>query len=290
MKHLRKITVIGLGLLGGSVGLAVSRALTGVKTAGFSHRASTRAKARRLKVVDEVFDDIKASVKDADLVILATPIGNFEETFRQIADAIPAGCIVTDVGSTKIMPHRWADKCLPKNVHYVGSHPIAGSEQRGVESSRDDLFDKALCILTTAKNTDKRSLRILKDFWSALGCFVKVMTPALHDRIFADVSHLPHITAAALVNASNAEELKFAGKGFMDCSRIASGPANIWADVLMTNAQNTVRRIDRLAAELTKLKKAIRSGNRKKIEKLLDAARTKRSNLVKYKMNRKELI
>jgi prephenate dehydrogenase len=290
MKHLRKITVIGLGLLGGSVGLAVSQSLSGVKTAGFSHRASTRAKARRLKVVDEVFDDIKASVKDADLVILATPICNFEETFRQIAGALKPGCIVTDVGSTKLMPHRWADKCLPKNVHYVGSHPIAGSEQRGVEFCRDDLFYKALCILTTTKTTNKHSLQILKEFWSALGCFVKIMTPARHDRIFADVSHLPHITAAALVNASDTEELKFAGKGFMDSSRIASGPANIWADVLMTNAQNTIRGIDRLTAELTKLKKVIRAGNRKKIEKLLDAARTKRSNLVKYKMNRKELI
>ena len=290
MQHLRKITVIGLGLLGGSVGLAVSQSLSGVKTAGFSHRASTRAKARRLKVVDEVFDDIKASVKDADLVILATPIGNFEDAFRQIADALPAGCIVTDVGSTKLMPHHWAAKCLPKNIHYVGSHPIAGSEQRGVEFCRDDLFYKALCILTTTPTTNKRSLRIVKDFWSALGCFVKIMTPAQHDRIFADVSHLPHITAASLVNASNAEELKFAGKGFMDCSRIASGPANIWADVLMTNAQNIVRGIGRLTAELAKLKKAIRSGDRKKIEKLLDAAREKRSSLVQYKMNRKELI
>jgi len=290
MQHLRKITVIGLGLLGGSVGLAVSQSLSGVKTAGFSHRTSTRAKARRLKVVDEVFDDIKASVKDADLVILATPIGNFEETFRQIADCLPAGCIVTDVGSTKLMPHRWAAKCLPKNVHYVGSHPIAGSEQKGVEFCRDDLFYKALCILTTTSTTNKRSLRIIKKFWSALGCFVKIMTPAQHDRIFADVSHLPHITAAALVNASNMEEMKFAGKGFMDSSRIASGPANIWADVLMTNTQNIIRGIDRLTAELAKLKKVIRSGDRKKIEKLLDAARTKRSKLVKYKMNRKELI
>ena len=290
MQHLRKITVIGLGLLGGSVGLAVSQSLSDVKTAGFSHRPSTRAKARRLKVVDEVFDDMKASVKDADLVILATPICNFEETFRQIADALKPGCIVTDVGSTKMMPHRWADKCLPKNVHYVGSHPIAGSEQRGVEFCRDDLFYKALCILTTIKNSDKCSLRITKDFWSAMGCFVKIMSPAQHDRIFADVSHVPHITAAALVNASDAEEIKFAGKGFMDSSRIASGPANIWADVLMTNTQNIIRGIDRLTAELTKLKKTIRSGDRKKIEKLLDAAREKRSSLVKYKMNRKELI
>jgi prephenate dehydrogenase len=298
MQDLKKVTVIGLGLLGSSVCLAVSRALPGVKTAGFAHRPSTRAKARRLKVADKVFDDIRASVAEADIVILATPIATFEGIFREIADALPPNCIVTDVGSTKVMPHKWAAKNLPKTVNYVGSHPIAGSEQRGVEFGRDDLFYRALCILTTtprlrsgqAKTTNKKSLRILRDFWSALGCFVKVMSPAQHDRILADVSHLPHITAAALVNASNPEELKFAGKGFMDSSRIASGPANIWADVLLTNSKNVSRGIDRLAGELAKLKKAIRSGNRRQIEKLLEAARTKRSRLVEYKMSRKELI
>jgi prephenate dehydrogenase len=290
MQQLRKITVIGLGLLGSSVCLAVSRALPGIKTAGFAHRPSTRAKARRLKVADKVFDDMRASVADADIVILATPIATFEGIFREIADALPPNCIVTDVGSTKVTPHQWADKHLPKTVNYVGSHPIAGSEQRGVEFSRDDLFDRALCILTTQKTTDQKALRTLRAFWSALGCFVKVLSPAEHDRILADVSHLPHIAAAALVNASNPEELKFAGKGFMDSSRIASGPANIWADVLLTNSKNASRGIDRLAGELAKLKKAIRSGDRKKIEKLLEAARTKRSNLVEYKMSRKELI
>jgi prephenate dehydrogenase len=290
MKHLRKVTVIGLGLLGGSVCLAVSRALSGVMTAGFAHRPSTRAKARRLKIADEIFDNIKASVADADIVILATPVCSFERIFREIAGVLPADCIVTDVGSTKVIPHRWADKYLPENVHYVGSHPIAGSEQRGVEFSRDDLFERALCILTTSPATNRVAVNVLKKFWSALGCFVKIMPPAHHDRIFANVSHLPHLTAAALVNASDAEELKFAGKGFMDSSRIASGPANIWADVLLTNADNISRGIDRLTAELAKLKKAIRSGDRKKIEKLLESARTKRDALVKYKMNRKELI
>jgi prephenate dehydrogenase len=259
-------------------------------TAGFAHRPSTRAKARRLKIADEIFDNIKASVADADIVILATPVCSFERIFREIAGVLPADCIVTDVGSTKVIPHRWADKYLPENVHYVGSHPIAGSEQRGVEFSRDDLFERALCILTTSPATNRVAVNVLKKFWSALGCFVKIMPPAHHDRIFANVSHLPHLTAAALVNASDAEELKFAGKGFMDSSRIASGPANIWADVLLTNADNISRGIDRLTAELAKLKKAIRSGDRKKIEKLLESARTKRDALVKYKMNRKELI
>jgi cyclohexadieny/prephenate dehydrogenase len=290
MLHLRKITVIGLGLLGGSVCRAASRAISGVRTAGFAHRPSTRAKAHRLKLADEIFDDMRASVADANIVILATPVCTFEGILSEIADALPEGAIVTDVGSTKVMPHRWAAKYLPKSVHYVGSHPIAGSEQRGVEFARDDLFDRTLCILTTTKTTDRRALRVLKEFWSALGCYIKVMSPAKHDRILANVSHLPHITAVALVNASNPQELQLAGKGFMDSSRIASGPPNIWADVLLTNAKNTVRGINRLISQLAKLKKAIRCGDRRKIEKLLEAARAKRSALVEYKMGRKELI
>jgi prephenate dehydrogenase len=116
------------------------------------------------------------------------------------------------------------------------------------------------------------------------------MTPAEHDRIFANVSHLPHITAAALINANSSEDLKFAGKGFMDTSRIASGPANIWADVLLTNANNTTKGIDKIIAELMKLKKAIKKENKREIEKLLENARTKRAALIKYKIKKKEII
>jgi cyclohexadieny/prephenate dehydrogenase len=130
--------VIGLGLLGSSVTLAISRNSFGVKTAGYSHRPSTRARARRLGVADVVFDDIRKSVADADVVILATPICTFGNTFKAIASALKKGCIVTDVGSTKVLPHKWAKHFLPKYVNYVGSHPIAGSEQRGVEFGRDD--------------------------------------------------------------------------------------------------------------------------------------------------------
>jgi prephenate dehydrogenase len=262
MNDLRQITVVGLGLLGGSISLAALRSFTRIKVVGYTHRPSTRAKARRLAVATEVVDCPKSSVSKADIVILATPIVTFEKTFSEIADALPSGCIVTDVGSTKVLPHRWAAKKLPKRVHYVGSHPIAGSEQRGVEFARDDLFEGAMCILTTTKKTNRQAVQTLKKFWSKLGCYVKTMTPAEHDRIFANVSHLPHITAAALINANNNEELKFAGKGFMDTSRIASGPANIWADVLLTNANNTTKGIDKIIAELVKLKKAIKKENK----------------------------
>jgi len=290
MKDLRQTTVIGLGLLGGSISLAVLRSFTRVKVIGYTHRPSTRTKARGLAVATEVVDCLKSSVSEADIVVLATPIVTFEKIFSEIADALPNGCIVTDVGSTKVLPHRWAAKKLPKSVHYVGSHPIAGSEQRGIEFARDDLFDGAMCILTMTKKTNRQAVQTLKKFWSKLGCSVKSMTPAEHDRIFANVSHLPHITAAALINANNNEELKFAGKGFMDTSRIASGPANIWADVLLTNANNTTKGIDKIIAELVKLKKAIKKENKREIEKLLAKARTKRAAMIKYKIKKKEII
>ena len=289
MKDLKQITVIGLGLLGGSITLAVKRGFPGVKTVGFTHRPATRQKARELAIANEITDDMAQAVSSADLVILATPISTFEETFIQIADFLPAGCIVTDVGSTKTLPHQWASKNLPKNVHYVGSHPIAGSEQRGVEFSRDDLFEQALCVLTTTKKINRETVDILEKFWSSLGCIVKYMTPSEHDRIFASISHLPHIAAAALVNAANPKYLEFAGKGFVDTSRIASGPSNIWADILMTNAVNCTKSIDRLIMELEKLKEAINSdGN--KIENLLEKAREKRNAMINYKMKKKELM
>ena len=290
MKDLRQISVIGLGLLGGSITLAVLRSFRGVKTVGYTHRAITRRKARQLAIATEIVSDISQSVSNADLVILATPISTFEKIFSAISDALPRGCIVTDVGSTKVLPHRWAAKKLPKTVHYVGSHPIAGSEQRGVEFARDDLFDQATCILTMTKKTNRRAVQTLKRFWSELGCSVKLMAPAEHDRIFANISHLPHLIAAALINASKTEELKFAGRGFIDTSRIASGPANIWADVLLTNADNTTRSIDKIIAELRKLEKAIKAGDKKQIENLLRAARTKRAALIKQKIKKRELI
>ena len=290
LKDLRQISVIGLGLLGGSITLAVSRIFPRVKTVGYTHRATTRQKARELAVAAEIVDDMSESVSGSDLVILATPVRTFEKIFSAIRGSLRHGCIVTDVGSTKVLPHRWAAKRLPKTVHYIGSHPIAGSEQRGVEFARDDLFEQAACILTTTKKSNNRAVQTLKKFWSELGCSVKLMTPAEHDKIFANVSHLPHIAAAALINANKAEELKFAGRGFMDTSRIASGPANIWADVLLSNASNTAKGIDKIIAELLKLKKAIKSGNVKQIEKLLEAARVKRAALIKQKIKKKELI
>lgn len=290
MKSLRQVSIIGLGLLGGSVSLAVRQRMPGVAVVGYSHRAATRRKAKALGIATRISGDLAAATATADLVILATPIFTFEEYFATLSGMVPPGCIVTDVGSTKMLPHLWADQRLGQSARYVGSHPIAGSEQRGVEFARDDLFDQARCILTTTPATDRSATRVLKTFWSALGCSVRAMSPVEHDRVFANISHLPHVMAAGLVNASDDEDMRFAGKGFLDSTRISSGPTSIWTDVMLANRENIALGIDRAIAELSKLRAAIRDGKREQITELLENARRKRASLVKYKIKQKELL
>jgi len=289
VNELRQVSIIGLGLLGGSVALAVRQRMPGTAVLGYSHRPATRRRAKALGVVTETAGNLKAAAAEADLVVLATPIFTFEKYFMDLSGLVPRGCIITDVGSTKVLPHMWAQKRLPGYVRYVGSHPIAGSEQRGVGFARDDLFDQARCILTTTPATDRGAVKALKTFWSMLGCSVQVMDPAEHDRVFANISHLPHVMAAGLVNASAEEEMMFAGKGFLDSTRIASGPPSVWTDVLLANRANIADGIDRAIAELSRLRAAIKGGKRRQIEQLLEAACRKRATLVKYKIRKKEL-
>lgn len=290
MKDLRNISVVGLGLLGGSIALTARQRMPAATVVGYSHRPATRARARGLDAGIRIVDDLASCVSGADLVILATPIFTFEKYFQEMSSLVAPGCVVTDVGSTKVLPHRWAESRLDGRALYVGSHPIAGSEQRGVEFARDDLFYQARCVLTVTPQTNRRAVRQLRAFWAALGCYVQVMDPAEHDRIFANVSHLPHVMAAALVNASDEADMKSAGKGFLDSTRIASGPATIWTDVLMANGCNIADGIDRVIAELSELRTAVRRNDREDIERLLEAARRKRAALVRYKIRRKELL
>lgn len=289
VKNLNQITVIGLGLLGGSVTLTAKSRLNGVKVAGYSHRDSTRRKARKKAVADKVFDDIGESVADSELVILATPIFTFKEIFEMIAGSLKEGTVVTDVGSTKVLPGKWAKQVLPENVTYIGSHPIAGSEQRGLEFARDDLFENALCIVT-ADDSQPEKRKMLEDFWSKLGCSVHRMTPAEHDRVFANVSHLPHILAAALINANTESDLEWAGKGFIDTSRVASGPANIWSDILTANRENIINGIENTRQQLELLKKALEENNKEKLEEFLSKARDKRNKIIEDKIKSRGIV
>lgn len=265
-----------MGLLGTSVGLGVKAAMPRVRLVGYAHRLSTRRKVRRLGVIGELPDDIGRAVENADMVILAAPIRTFEQILGRIAASLKPGCIVTDVGSTKVLPHRWAARLLPRNVHFVGSHPIAGSEQRGAEAAQEDLLDGAYCIVTVTGRTNSSAAARIKNFWRKLGCTVRVMSPAKHDRLLANISHLPHCVAAALVNANTDDDLALAGTGFIDTTRIASSPANIWLDIFLTNPAKLSGAINRSITELLKFRKAIDAGDEKKLRYLLRRAQKKR--------------
>ena len=290
MNTFKQISVIGLGLLGASVSLSIRRAMSGTRVVGDSHRESTRRKAAEQGIVDSVAETVQTCVEEADLVVLASPIRTFEGYFRQMAPYLKEGAVVTDVGSTKRIVHQWASRLLPKRVKFVGSHPIAGSEKQGLDFARDDLLPGAKCIMTQTQTTDPAAVAAVRLFWERLGCTVEVMSPAAHDRILAMVSHLPHITAASLVNANRLEDLYLAGTGFIDTSRVASGPANIWTDILLTNKQGCLRGISKLVVELERFYDALERGDEEQLQKLLEAARKKRERLIEYKLEKKELF
>ena len=289
IKELEKVSVIGLGLLGGSLGLALNSFFPRVKRLGYSHREVTRNKALHLGCVDEIYPDVADAVRNAQLVILASPIGAFKSLMQKIAENLSPGCIVTDVGSTKVLPVRWARKYFNRDIQFLGSHPMAGSEQRGVDFARADLLFGAPCILTPTKQTKQKTITFVKEFWQALGMSVQVMTPTEHDRVLARISHLPHLLASAIVNVSDPKELLLCGKGFLDTTRIASGPPNVWRDIIMANTKNTSVAIGKLIKELVRMQLALDQENEKAILKMLADAQAKRNTLVAQKMKRKEL-
>ena len=271
------------------MGLALSRSFSGVRRLGYSHRAVTRRRALEAAVVDEVFDSVGEAVKEAQLVILASPIGTFEQIMCEMAGELGQDCVVTDVGSTKVLPVRWAGKIFGKKVHFLGSHPMAGSEQRGVEFARADLFDDAYCILTPTAVTKPAVLRLLRHFWQALGMRVSSMSPTQHDKVLARISHLPHVLAAALVICSDDQEMLLCGKGFLDTTRIASGPSSVWRDILLANADNTAAAIGKLIKELEKVQQNLGKQNEQQLVKMLEKAKEKRDDLVAKKLQRQDL-
>jgi prephenate dehydrogenase len=195
----KRISILGVGLLGGSIGLAAKSSINGCKIIGYGHRPATLSAAMSKGAIDEAFNSPAQAVQNCDLVILCTPVGMFGELLAQIAQTLSPEAIVTDVGSTKRSVVEFAERHLANPARFVGSHPIAGSEKRGVEFARADLFKSALCITTPTPQTDPTCLEAVESFWRLLGMRLSRLTPQEHDRLLAEVSHLPHALAAALV-------------------------------------------------------------------------------------------
>lgn len=282
--NLKRLTIIGVGLLGGSIGLAVKASAKPFHVIGYGHRRATLDKARTIGAIDEIAASPAEAATGADLVILCTPVGQFRQNLMDIAPALAAGAIVTDVGSTKRGVVRDAAAILPKHAKFVGSHPMAGSEKRGVEFARADLFRGARCILTPDASTDAEALASVDEFWRMLGMKTTVLSPDAHDRFASDISHLPHAIAAALVAMQDDAALPLAAKGFLDATRIAGGDGALWRDIFLDNRDELTGSLTRFRATLDAFLHLIESDKGDDLAKWLDEAAARRAVLLAEKL------
>ena len=271
MQTMRRIAIIGTGLLGASLGLALRRnGFVGVRV-GIGRRLSTVEKARQLGAVDEVHTTIATGVEGADLVVLATPIGAFEPVLTQVAAAVSGRTVITDVGSTKQHVCDLACRLLAHPARFVGSHPMAGSEQQGPEHARADLYDAALCVLTPqGTNAAADAVAMVENLWRSVGMKLVHKSPAEHDQLVAAISHLPHVAAALLVQVADAQQaISLASTGFRDTTRVASGDPDLWHDILMTNRPAMLHALDALDGRMAELRQAIAAGDGEAIHRFL---------------------
>ena len=246
-----RLSILGLGLLGGSVALAARRARPGVRIVGYDPSPDAASSAVARGVIDEATASVAAGVEGSALCVVAAPVGRIAELLRQIGPALPAGAVVTDVGSAKRSIVAAGDAVVPGR--FVGAHPMAGGESSGPGAARADLFDGAACVLTPTAATDPAALDAVRAFWRSLGATTIELSPADHDARVAAVSHLPHAVAAAVARAQTPESLAVSGRGYRDTTRIAAGGPALWADILTANADEVAPRLRRLAADLTGL-------------------------------------
>jgi prephenate dehydrogenase len=232
-----RLAILGPGLLGGSIALAARRA-GGFHVAAWARRAQALAEMEERDIADTLSANLSTVVKDADLIVLCVPIGAMGTLARQIAPMLQPHAIVTDVGSVKGPVVEELRAIFAQAGRFVGSHPMAGSEQTGLAAARADLFDGAACIVTPHEGSNAEAVASVHAFWQALGGRVLELAPAKHDEIVALVSHFPHLLAATLVNVvgqENAAAFDFSGPGFRDTTRVASGPPKMWAEILHSN-------------------------------------------------------
>lgn len=265
---IERLALIGLGLIGSSIAHAAKRGNLVGEIVGYARSAETRETALEIGFIDRACASAVEAVKDADLVILCTPVGTIEAITKEIAPGLKAGAIVSDVGSVKASVIAQALPHIPKGAHLVPAHPVAGTEKSGPTSGFATLFDNRWCIITPVPGGDQAAIRLVEDFWKALGSNVETMTPEHHDRVLAVTSHIPHLiayticgTASELETVTGSEVIKFSAAGFRDFTRIAASDPTMWRDVFMHNKDATLEVLGRLTEDLFAMQRAIRKGD-----------------------------
>jgi prephenate dehydrogenase len=279
---MKRIAILGPGLIGGSVALALRRH-GGRHVTLWARREEAVCEVLAAGCADAATADLAAAVKNADLVVLCVPVGAMRELSAAISPVIRGDCVITDVGSVKGPVLAELRPIFRGRGRFVGSHPMAGSEHAGLTAARAQLFDGSTCIVTPEANTDAAALAAVSEFWKRIGCRVVELPAAEHDECVALVSHLPHLVAATLVNtvaAQNAHAFRVVGPGFRDTTRVAAGPPAMWREILRENSAAVLPAIDALIAKLSEFRQTLApAADGNGTHELLAAARATRERI-----------
>lgn len=284
--RIERVAIIGLGLLGGSVGLAVRDRAPDIITTGFDANPHVRAVARDRKLASIICESPAEAVRDADLVILCVPVGAMGDAAAAIADAVPDHAIISDVGSSKQSVAEALAQVLPNHT-IIPAHPVAGTEQSGPEAGFATLFTNRWCIVTPPENVDAQAVEALSAFWAGLGAKVEIMDPQHHDLVLAVTSHIPHLiaftivgTASDLEDVTRSEVIKYSAGGFRDFTRIAASDPVMWRDVFLSNKSAVLEMLGRFTEDITALQRAIRSGDGDTLHDLFSRTRAIRRQVI----------
>lgn len=285
--HFKKVAIIGVGLIGGSLALVLKREKLASEIVGIGRGLANLETALRLGIIDSFTRDIAEGVKDADLVVVAVPVLKIAETIKVAASHLKPGCVVTDVGSVKADVIAKVEPLIPEGVYFVAGHPIAGTENSGAEAAFAELYIGRKCILTPTVKTDAGALELVRFVWEATGAKVVVMDAPTHDMILAAVSHLPHMIAYTLVNTvgdmedAGVDALGYSAGGFRDFTRIASSSPEMWTDICAMNKAQLLKTIDGFSKRLESLRSLIEKEDLAGLKAEFGRAKCLRDSLIK---------
>ena len=270
------IAIVGVGLIGGSIGLAARKRGVAVRVVGIGRHLENLKIAEQLGAITEATTDLEAGARQAQLVVVCTPAGAVAEIVRSLGASMASGSLITDAASTKagIVTNLQAE--VQQGLRFVGSHPLAGSHLTGVQAADADLFESRQVIVTPSESTANADCDQISQFWSSLGGSVTQMTATEHDRALAMTSHVPHIVASALAAATPAEFLQFVASGWRDTTRVAAGSVELWRDILNENRVNILNSLDNLAQGLDEFRDAIETNDQQSITRMLEHGKQQR--------------
>ncbi|HEX9807710.1 MAG TPA: prephenate/arogenate dehydrogenase family protein [Alteraurantiacibacter sp.] len=282
----QNVAIIGLGLLGGSIGLAVADHLPGVATTGYDSDPAVRKRARERGLAGTICDSAAEAAANADLVVLCVPVGEMANAAAEIAPALKDGTVVSDVGSSKQSVTQTLAKALPGHI-IIPAHPVAGTEFSGPNAGFATLFHRRWCIITPPAGAEEEKVAALVAFWEALGAMVDTMDANHHDLVLAVTSHIPHLiaytivgTASDLEDVTRSEVIKYSAGGFRDFTRIAASDPTMWRDVFLNNREAVLEMLDRFLTDLALMREAIRSSDGETMFELFCRTRAVRRSII----------